>query len=238
MVATRNGDQWPKQEDTKYSLRVGHHFELVDFSSKLETPSLITSTIGPLVGTLVQPHSHEGCGMLHSHSGTIWMMMIILGEIFFIINLFKIGRLLQAVMCVGHLVMASAVTGSLYLGSIILGVCYGAQWSLMPAITSEIFGLRHFGTLFNTIGIASPVGAYILSVRVAGYLYDQEAQWQHRNPKFGDDDPLSCQGPSCFRLTFLILACVCAVGCAVCMWLFVRTKRFYQELHNRLHKNN
>ena len=44
MVATRNGDHWPKQEDTKYSLHVGHHFELaspvqvVDFSSKLETP--------------------------------------------------------------------------------------------------------------------------------------------------------------------------------------------------------
>lgn len=141
-------------------------------------------------------------------------------------------------MCVGHLVMASAVTGSLYVGSIILGVCYGAQWSLMPAITSEIFGLRHFGTLFNTIGIASPVGAYILSVRVAGYLYDQEAEWQHRDPKIGDDDPLSCHGPSCFRLTFLILACVCALGCAVCVWLFVRTKRFYQELHNRLHKND
>ena len=44
MVATRNGDHWPKQEDTKYSLHVGHHFELaspvqvVDFSSKLEIP--------------------------------------------------------------------------------------------------------------------------------------------------------------------------------------------------------
>uniref|UniRef100_A0A7I3ZM65 Uncharacterized protein n=1 Tax=Physcomitrium patens TaxID=3218 RepID=A0A7I3ZM65_PHYPA len=39
----------------------------------------------------------------------------------------------QGSMCIGHLIMASAVTGSLYAGSIIVGVCYGAQWSLMPA---------------------------------------------------------------------------------------------------------
>lgn len=149
-------------------------------------------------------------------------------------------------MCLGHLVMASAVAGSLYVGSIILGVCYGAQWSLMPAITSELFGLRYFGTLYNTIAISSPVAAYVLSVKVAGYFYDKEAQkhhdiatlssWLPTLTSAGSDDPLLCYGPSCFRITFIILAAVCAVGCVVCLCLFARTRRFYVEVHEKLHK--
>ncbi|XP_024358278.1 protein NUCLEAR FUSION DEFECTIVE 4 [Physcomitrium patens] len=149
-------------------------------------------------------------------------------------------------MCIGHLVMATAVTGSLYVGSIIVGVCYGAQWSLMPAVTSDIFGLQHFGTLYNTIAIASPVAAYVLSVQVAGYFYDKEAHEQHkpatligRIPSLissGSDNPLLCHGPSCFRTTFIILALVCAFGCTVCLWLFARTKRFYVQVHENLHK--
>jgi len=142
----------------------------------------------------------------------------------------------QGLMCLGHLVMASAVTGSLYVGSIILGVCYGAQWSLMPAITSELFGLRYFGTLYNTIAISSPVAAYVLSVQVAGYFYDREAQKQQHLEAISRDDPLLCYGPSCFRTTFIILAVVCAFGCGVCMWLLVRTRRFYAEVHEKLHK--
>ncbi|KAG0598814.1 hypothetical protein M758_12G102500 [Ceratodon purpureus] len=149
-------------------------------------------------------------------------------------------------MCIGHLVMASAASGSLYVGSIIMGVCYGAQWSLMPATTSELFGLRRFGTLYNTITIASPVAAYVLSVRVAGYFYDKEAKRQHdltvlttwlpNLTSTGSDDPLLCHGPSCFRITFIILAVVCAFGCVICIWLFLRTKRFYAQIHERLHK--
>ncbi|KAG0623939.1 hypothetical protein M758_3G213000 [Ceratodon purpureus] len=149
-------------------------------------------------------------------------------------------------MCIGHLVMASAATGSLYVGSIILGVCYGAQWSLMPAITSELFGLRYFGTLYNTIAISSPVAAYVLSVQVAGYFYDKEAQrqqdltthtkWLLDLRRAGTHDPLLCHGPDCFRITFIILAAVCVFGCAVCLWLFARTKRFYVQVHERLHK--
>jgi cytochrome b len=140
-------------------------------------------------------------------------------------------------MCLGHVVMASAVTGSLYVGSIILGVCYGAQWSLMPAITSELFGLRHFGTLYNTIAISSPVAAYVMSVQVAGFFYDKEAQRQHdATVLIGGDDPLLCYGPSCFRITFIILAVICAFGCGVCLWLFARTRRFYVEVHEKLHK--
>jgi hypothetical protein len=123
-----------------------------------------------------------------------------------------------AAMAAGHLVIASGCPGILYVGSILVGICYGSQWSLMPAITSEIFGVRHMGTIFNAIGIASPVGSYIFSVRVMGYIYDKEAS--------GEDD--SCYGTRCFMLSFLIMASVALLGFLVAVALFFRTRRFYQ----------
>ncbi|KAL2633339.1 hypothetical protein R1flu_004818 [Riccia fluitans] len=137
----------------------------------------------------------------------------------------------QATMSIGHLMFAVAFPGSLYVGSVVIGLCYGAQWSLMPAITSEIFGLKRFGTLFNTIAIASPLGAYYLSVQVAGRIYDYEAE-QEGNVGLWlrDSSELLCDGARCFRLSFIIMAGVSVFGCLVCLMLVARTKRFYKQL--------
>ncbi|XP_057995500.1 protein NUCLEAR FUSION DEFECTIVE 4 isoform X2 [Hevea brasiliensis] len=61
-------------------------------------------------------------------------------------------------MTIGHLVIASGLPGALYAGSVLVGVCYGSQWSLMPTIASEIFGgsIRgrdhmHWNSLFHVI---------------------------------------------------------------------------------------
>lgn len=98
-----------------------------------------------------------------------------------------------AIMSIGNLVIASGLPGALYAGSVLVGVCYGSQWSLMPTITSEIFGVVHMGTIFNTITIASPVGSYIFSVRVVGYIYDKEASAAGK----------TCTGTQCFMFLFL-----------------------------------
>ena len=133
-----------------------------------------------------------------------------------------------AIMSVGHIVVASGIPGTLYVGSILVGICYGSQWSLMPTITSEIFGVRHMGTIFNTIGIASPVGSYIFSVRVFGYIYDKEAS--------GEYD--TCSGTHCFMLSFLIMASVAFLGFLVAILLLFRTMRFYQlVVLKRLHRS-
>ncbi|CAL4890637.1 unnamed protein product [Urochloa decumbens] len=79
------------------------------------------------------------------------------------------------IMSVGHAIISSGLPASLYIGSVLVGLCYGCQWALMPSITSEIFGLNHFGTIFNMVAVASPVGSYILSVRVVGFIYDMES---------------------------------------------------------------
>lgn len=130
-------------------------------------------------------------------------------------------------MTIGHLIIASGFQGNLYVGSVIVGVCYGSQWSLMPTITSELFGVRHMGTIFNTISIASPIGSYVFSVRLIGYIYDKTASGVGNK----------CFGSHCFRLSFVIMASVAFFGFLVAIVLFFRTKTLYRQiLAKRLHR--
>ncbi|KAK4801035.1 hypothetical protein SAY86_021522 [Trapa natans] len=132
-------------------------------------------------------------------------------------------------MTAGHVIIASGFPGNVYIGSTLVGICYGSLWSLMPTITSEIFGVRHMGTIFNTIAVGSPVGSYIFSVRVVGYIYDKEA-------KKGED--FSCYGTHCFMLSFLIMAFVAFLGFLVTLVLLLRTRSFYKLVLNRRSKHS
>lgn len=131
-------------------------------------------------------------------------------------------------MSIGHVVIAYGLPGALYVGSILVGICYGSQWSLMPTITSEIFGVGHMGSIFNTITIASPVGSYIFSVRVLGYIYDKEAS----------EEGNICVGTHCFMLSFLIMASATIVGSWTALCLFLRTRQFYGQVVLRRIQNN
>ncbi|KAK1373562.1 Protein nuclear fusion defective 4 [Heracleum sosnowskyi] len=53
--------------------------------------------------------------------------------------------------------------GSVYVASVIIGFSFGAQFPLLNAIISELFGLKHYATLFNVGQLASPVGSYLLN---------------------------------------------------------------------------
>ncbi|EPS67431.1 nodulin-like protein, partial [Genlisea aurea] len=123
----------------------------------------------------------------------------------------------------GHFVIGSGLPGNLYVGSVVVGLCYGSQWSLMPTVASEVFGVRHFGTIFNAVAAASPLGSYVWSVRVIGYLYDRE----------GGGVPGGCRGVRCFRSAFFILGCVAVLGSFVAVVLLLRTRGIYGTIMMR-----
>ncbi|RAL42720.1 unnamed protein product [Cuscuta campestris] len=139
------------------------------------------------------------------------------------------GVLLAAV--AGHLLIAFDARGGLYVASVIIGFCFGAQWPLIFAIISELFGLKYYSTLLNFGSAASPIGSYLLNVRVVGHLYDREAERQMRalgkTRKGGVE--LECVGVECFRLGFLIIAAVTVFGAAASAVLVVRTSKFYKS---------
>ncbi|KAL2462964.1 Nodulin-like/Major Facilitator Superfamily protein [Forsythia ovata] len=138
------------------------------------------------------------------------------------------STLTLAAMAAGHIIIALGFPGNLYVGSILVGVCYGSQWSLMPTITSEIFGVLHMGTIFNTIAVASPIGSYIFSVRLIGYIYDKEASGEGN----------LCSGTHCFMISFFILAAVSFFGFLVAFVLFMKTTRFYKTVVLRRLRNS
>lgn len=141
-----------------------------------------------------------------------------------------------ALACVGHLFIAFALPGSLYVASVIIGLCLGAQWPVIFAVISELFGLKYYSTLYNFGGAASPLGSYLLSVKVAGYLYDKEARRQHAHramqglvePSHDSNHQLTCVGARCFRLTFIIMTIVTLFGFLVSLTLVLRTREFYR----------
>ncbi|KAL1191070.1 Protein NUCLEAR FUSION DEFECTIVE 4 [Cardamine amara subsp. amara] len=132
--------------------------------------------------------------------------------------------------CAGHLLIAFPVPGSVYIASILMGFSFGAQLPLLFAIISELFGLKYYSTLFNCGQLASPLGSYILNVRVTGMLYDREAlkQLTARGLTRKDVKDLTCLGSQCYKLPFVILAAVTFFGALVTLGLAIRTREFYK----------
>lgn len=132
--------------------------------------------------------------------------------------------------CAGHLLIAFPVPGSVYIASILMGFSFGAQLPLLFAIISELFGLKYYSTLFNCGQLASPLGSYILNVRVTGMLYDREAlkQLAARGLTRKDVKDLTCLGSQCYKLPFVILAAVTFFGALVSLGLAIRTREFYK----------
>ncbi|XP_075668650.1 protein NUCLEAR FUSION DEFECTIVE 4-like [Castanea sativa] len=133
--------------------------------------------------------------------------------------------------CVGHLLIAFNPPGGLYVASIVIGFSFGAQWPLLFAIISEIFGLKYYSTLYNFGSVASPIGLYVLNVKVTGHLYDKEARkqlaasGQLRNA----GEALNCIGVECFKLSFIIITAVTLFGSLVSLILVLRTRKFYKS---------
>ncbi|KAK9913134.1 hypothetical protein M0R45_036958 [Rubus argutus] len=132
--------------------------------------------------------------------------------------------------CVGHLLIAFNVPYGLYVASVVTGFCFGAHWPLIFTIISELFGLKYYSTLYNLGGLASPIGMYLLNVRVTGHLYDMEAKKQMAalgvQRKIGEE--LNCVGGECFKLSFIIITVVTLFGALVSLVLALRTRKFYK----------
>ncbi|KAL2249291.1 protein NUCLEAR FUSION DEFECTIVE 4-like [Sesamum indicum] len=131
---------------------------------------------------------------------------------------------------IGDLLIAIPFPGSVYIASLLIGFSYGVQLTLLFIIISELFGLKYYSTLFNCGQLASPLGSYILNVRIVGKLYDREAlkQLSRRGMTRSMVRELTCIGKDCYRRSFLILAGVNLFGALVSLILVVRTRQYYK----------
>ena len=128
----------------------------------------------------------------------------------------------QLIMVLTFLLYASGLSGTLYASTALLGICYGVQFSIMVPCASELFGLKHFGVIYNFMLLGNPIGALLFSGLLAGYVYDFEAAKQQSS---------TCVGVPCFRLTFFCLAGASGLGAILSIILTLRIKPVYQMLY-------
>ncbi|KAJ7565751.1 hypothetical protein O6H91_02G073200 [Diphasiastrum complanatum] len=141
--------------------------------------------------------------------------------------------LVLLLLAIGNLVIALAIPGALFLGSILVGLSIGGQWSVLYTMIAELFGLKFYGTLQNITYVAKALGTYILSVRIAGILYDREGRKEANGvtspaPVPAGADQMLCSGSHCYRTTFFIMAAACLFSCFVALVLSIRTIKFYK----------
>ncbi|CAH9076307.1 unnamed protein product [Cuscuta europaea] len=148
----------------------------------------------------------------------------------------------QIVMAMVLFFYAMGWPGSIYVLSIMIGLCYGAHWAIVPAAASELFGLKSFGALYNFLTLASPVGSLVFSGVIASGIYDYEANKQQelRRKTLGlgitslaDEEALVCTGTVCYSLTCGIMSGLCIIACVLSLIVVYRTKRVYAQLYNK-----
>ncbi|KAB2063460.1 hypothetical protein ES319_A10G217300v1 [Gossypium barbadense] len=98
-----------------------------------------------------------------------------------------------------------------------------------PWPVSELFGLKYYATLFNCAQLSSPLGSFVLNVRIVGKLYDKEAlkQLAAKGMTRSMVKELTCIGKQCYRLSFSILAATNTFGSIVILVLVLRTHKYY-----------
>nr|KJB33995.1 hypothetical protein B456_006G042500 [Gossypium raimondii] len=152
----------------------------------------------------------------------------------------------QLVMAVGHVFFAMGWPGAMYIGTLLIGLCHGAHWAIMPATVSELFGLKKFGALNNFLNLANPAGTLVFSGVIASRIYDREAEKQARQHHIQShisgsifsgmltaDESLNCEGSICFFLSSMIMSGFCIIAVILSMILVYRTKTVYAHLYGK-----
>jgi len=151
----------------------------------------------------------------------------------------------QILIAAAHFLFAMAWPGTMHIGTFLVGLGYGAHWAIVPAAVSELFGVKHFGAMYNFLALANPTGSLIFSGLITSTLYDYEAEKQARqhqvtallSPRlflstgFLTGGSLKCEGAICFFVSSLIMSGLCIVGAGLSLIVVHRTRRVYADLY-------
>jgi MFS family permease len=116
------------------------------------------------------------------------------------------------------LLTAFSSLNMLYVAALWTGFSYGSFWALGPSIFADRFGGRAFASIYAVSNLSSAAGSFILYAQLATSIYNS-----HIAPGGGT----KCYGPDCYRLTFIILALMCALATLAAAWLSWRLRPLF-----------
>eukprot|EP01121_Diplochlamys_sp_Union-15-3_P020437 TRINITY_DN7977_c0_g1_i1.p1 TRINITY_DN7977_c0_g1~~TRINITY_DN7977_c0_g1_i1.p1 ORF type:complete len:279 (-),score=25.05 TRINITY_DN7977_c0_g1_i1:4-840(-) len=117
----------------------------------------------------------------------------------------------------------------MYFGVITLGLSYGGVFCMVPILTSELFGLVHFGANWGVIGVAPAVGSELLNVLLAGKLNDHYAKSSWVNVTTTTNFTKYCLGSHCYQYTFYICGAVSAFTIILSFILKLRNSKRWKR---------
>jgi MFS family permease len=124
--------------------------------------------------------------------------------------------------CAVYAGMAFASVPVLYALSLAAGLSFGAHWTLMPALSSELFGLESFASIYTMLQLSPATSGYALSTGMVWELYKAALR------RHGASDKDVCIGSDCFRAAFLCMSGLAAMSTVLSLVLMVRTASLYR----------
>mmetsp|Transcript_40788 Transcript_40788/g.96986 ORF Transcript_40788/g.96986 Transcript_40788/m.96986 type:complete len:595 (-) Transcript_40788:567-2351(-) len=130
--------------------------------------------------------------------------------------------LLGVMTSLSALLNAFASLDFLIISAVVTGMTFGCHWTLLATLTSEVFGLKYFATIYKLLSLSPSIGGYLLATVLAGRIYDAHSSIYEGHH--------SCKGPECFRDTFLICSALSLIEAVAGVILVFRTRHIYKAL--------
>ena len=92
---------------------------------------------------------------------------------------------------------------------------------ITPPILSEMYGNKHFGSIYTANALAEGAGSYAMATWLFSAVYEREIGQGSGGSASGSDgaDGKDCYGRQCFLWTAWISAVLCAFSALLCVWL-------------------
>eukprot|EP00930_Biecheleria_cincta_P032853 TRINITY_DN22766_c0_g1_i1.p1 TRINITY_DN22766_c0_g1~~TRINITY_DN22766_c0_g1_i1.p1 ORF type:complete len:623 (-),score=134.13 TRINITY_DN22766_c0_g1_i1:213-2081(-) len=116
---------------------------------------------------------------------------------------------------VGQLMVSFMNFGTIMLGTLLMGLSFGAFFTVIVPVVNEMYGRKRFGVIMGSQLASQAAAAFSICLYILPSFYKKAAA------AIGKE---VCEGPACFRTSFLLLTGVNAVGLAFAFLLQQRNR--------------
>eukprot|EP00931_Biecheleriopsis_adriatica_P061336 TRINITY_DN36883_c0_g1_i1.p1 TRINITY_DN36883_c0_g1~~TRINITY_DN36883_c0_g1_i1.p1 ORF type:complete len:616 (+),score=153.63 TRINITY_DN36883_c0_g1_i1:78-1925(+) len=121
--------------------------------------------------------------------------------------------LVAANACAGQFLVSIMSFGSIMLGTLLMGLSFGAFFTVIVPVVNEMYGKREFGSIMGSQLASQAAAAFSICLFMLPKFYKKAAAGKE-----------VCEGAACFQTSFMIMMCLNVGGLASAIWLQARNK--------------